>query len=183
MGDWSWIYRSPDGDEVLRVTPFDPGYEVFVELCRALPDHPHLPRLAEATAHREGGYSARLEYLQKVPAAIAEAFLEEMAAAPPSTPLGTLRIEMTRIGGRAAVPLFAGIDGNPTNVLRRPRDGRLVFIDAYWLRGPALLEVVRNDPATAIEWFGASHLVDWAHLPCMEPETTEEILLRIRSAS
>src|ERR1700753_913904 len=53
-GDWAVALRSPDGELVARVCPFDPAYWAFVELCRECVGNPWLAR-SEAAAGLAGG--------------------------------------------------------------------------------------------------------------------------------
>lgn len=180
-GDWSWVYKSPDGRLAWRVTPFDPAFGLFARICSAQP-HPLLPKIVASLAHVEGGHSTVMEWLD--PAGQAEA--ERWFATFKSTQVGPeadLRRLLMTAANDTELPLFMGIDDNPANVMRRPGTGGFVLTDAFWINGVLLLEMVHEDPATALSHYTVEELSHWAHLPCMDAEETALILQNIGGAA
>ena len=50
-GDWSLVFYNPEANHVLKITPYDPAYLVFANLCKEHP-HPNLPHIQSiTTAH------------------------------------------------------------------------------------------------------------------------------------
>jgi hypothetical protein len=49
QGDWAYVYRSPRGRLAGRVSPFEPGYGYFVDLCERCAGNRYVPRLDLAT--------------------------------------------------------------------------------------------------------------------------------------
>lgn len=176
-GDWSWVYAAPDRASVWRISPFDPAFDAFAELCLTA-ENPHLPRIEAIHHHRAGGTSTIMERLERLPEAEAGDWLANLASAAEGS-VADLRQLLQHHADRSTIPLFAGIDTNPANVLVRPADGVVVFTDAYWVNGPQLLELVKTAPRRAVDAYPARALENWAHLPCMDSATTALILGQI----
>ncbi len=75
-GDWSWLYRSPEGDQAWRITPFDPAFRAFANVCRTS-TNPHLPRILELHDHTNAGYSVIMEWLDPVAKVAADRWFGE----------------------------------------------------------------------------------------------------------
>lgn len=176
-GDWSWVYGHPRREVVWRITPFDPAFDLFAELCRT-ETSPHLPTLVATHQHGSGGTSTIMERLLPVSTETAEGWLADLGAAKTGE-LARVRDLLERAAATTDLPLFAGLDTSPANVMRRPADHALVFIDAFWVNGRELLDLIGNDPAAAVRLFGIADLAEWAHLPCMDAATTERILSQL----
>lgn len=172
-GDWSWVHASPDGSTVVRVTPFDPGYREFVDVCSGLGSNPHVPEMLAVYDHRAGGFSVVMEGLTRTSEEIGKAFFEELRAAEVNTPLGDLRAAVEEPKPR--IPLFVGLDDNPANVMCRAGT-TTVLTDALGINGPELFRIITEDPEAAVQMYPAAYLAEWAHLPCMEPSATQQIL-------
>lgn len=176
-GDWSWVHESPNGAKAWRITPFDPAFDAFAKVCLTT-DHPHLPRIEATQQHPGGGSSVIMERLDRISERTARAWLEDFANATKG-PLASLRQLLHDRADQSTIPLFVGIDANPANVLVRPSDGVVVFTDAYWINGPHLMTLMRTEPSEALDAYPADVLKNWAHLPCMDEETTAMILRQI----
>ena len=179
-GDWSWVYREPGADQAVRITPFDPAFGLFAKFCAANAGNLHLPRIDLHASHADGGSTTVMELLQPVTPQAAEAWLELIKT--DNTPeLARLRHSLDAFDPGDDVPLFAGVDYNPANVMRRVSDGSLVFTDAFWIEGRKLLKLISDRPAAALDHYPRASLSDWAHLPCMDAATTSLILRQLDS--
>lgn len=123
-----------------------------------------------------------MELLQPVTTDVAAAWLERLKKGD-TAELTALRDALDAVDPGSDVPLFAGVDHNPANVLRRERDGRLVFTDAFWIEGRKLLQLISERPSAALALYARASLIDWAHLPCMDAPTTSMILHQLESAT
>lgn len=145
IGDWAYGLRSPTGLLAARVSPFDPAYGAFVELCRRVPDNPYLPRI-ELTCQLDGGGSlVVMEFL--LPAGNKEhAALAADWQGGAEAELRTVRREADAVDAeyRERQPWWDGIDFNRGNV-RRAIDGRPVLIDIFCLDGWGLYGQVLQD--------------------------------------
>lgn len=152
LGDWATVWRSPDGTLVARVSPFEPAYGVFVELCRSLPGHPLLPRVEFDAPLAGGGRVTVLEFLTPVEPAEAGAVVERWDAAAPDDPITAVRRKAEQLDAEAArsVPFWGGLDHNPGNVLRNAA-GHLVLVDLFYAAGLEIYRVLREDPAKIAE--------------------------------
>jgi hypothetical protein len=152
IGDWATVWRSPDGTQVARVSPFEPAYEVFVRLCRLLEGHPLLPRIDFDAPLGGGGRLTVLEFLQPVDVAEADAVVERWAAALPDDPIAAVRREAEKLDAEAAatVPFWGGLDHNPGNVMRNA-SGELKLVDLFYATGLEIYRILLEDPAKIAE--------------------------------
>ena len=119
-----------------------------------------------------------MEWLEPVEPDVGKAFFRNLSDAKD----GAMKDLRTAIQAyQASVPMFEGLDANPANVMRRPGDGTLVLTDAFWINGPELFKMIKSNAAGAITLFGRANLVNWAHLPCMDPDETDKILGQLRA--
>jgi len=176
-GDWSWVYRSPEGDRAWRITPFDPAFRAFIDICLASSNR-HLPRLEGVHEHAEGGYSVIMEWLDPVPEPSAAKWFDQFEKATDGE-IAEARRLLVDAAASIELPLFAGLDKTPANLLRRQSDGAYVFTDAFWIDGRRLFEMIETRPADALALFSADSLEHWAHLPCMDTRGTDLILRAI----
>lgn len=154
LGDWAMVWRSPDGTQVARVSPFEPAYAVFVDLCRRLPRHPLLPRIDFDTPLAGGGRLTVLEFLLPAGAAEADALVERWAAALPGDPIAAVRREAEKLDVEAAatVPFWGGLDHNAGNVMQNA-SGELKLVDLFYAAGLEIFRVLVEDPARIAEAF------------------------------
>jgi hypothetical protein len=148
VGDWAVGLRSPDGNLVARVCPFDPAYAAFVELCRRCPGNNWLPRV-ELAADLEGGGSVTvLEYLAPVQNEVAEQIAAEWRSDGGDAEFEHARRTAREIDAehRKSTPWWDGFDLNTAHI-RRTADGRLVLIDLFCMDGAALYGKILEDVA------------------------------------
>ncbi|WP_285104609.1 hypothetical protein [Promicromonospora sp. MEB111] len=152
LGDWATVWRSPDGALVARVSPFEPAYEVFVELCRTLDGHPLLPRIEFDAPLMGGGRLTVMEFLMPVEPAVADAVVVRWAAAADGDPITVIRREAERLDAEAgrSIPFWGGLDHNPGNVLQNPA-GEPKLVDLFYAAGLEIYRVLRDDPARIAE--------------------------------
>lgn len=154
LGDWATVWRSPDGALVARVSPFEPAYEVFVELCRTLDGHPLLPRIDFDAPLAGGGRLSVMEFLMPVEPAVADAVVARWAAAAEDDPITVVRREAERLDAEAArsIPFWGGLDHNPGNVLQNAA-GEPKLVDLFYAAGLKIYQVLRDDPTRIAEAF------------------------------
>ena len=121
-GDWAYVYTSPDAWRVIRITPYDPAYLLFVYTCWScphanLPVHSALIRLAgsgyavEMPRYTHGDVTLRAGFIAALQAAMdAPENRSELAAL-------ALTLQSGLVLGQQTVPYFGGIDWNLDNVL------------------------------------------------------------------
>lgn len=184
IGDWATVWRSPDGTRVARVSPFEPAYEVFVELCRRLEGHALLPRVDVDVPLRGGGRLTVLEFLQPADAAEADGVVERWDAARPDDPVSEVRRVAEQLDARAAasVPFWGGLDHNPGNVMKNA-SGELKLVDLYYAQGLEIYRVLLEDPAKIAEAFAPDrreYILDIAALARM---SSPDELAALRAAA
>ena len=165
-GDWAWVYGEARERLAWRVSPFDPAYDYFASVCTENPN-PHLPRIVGHHNHPEGGSSVVMELLDAVPEPTATDWVATFDSEPDAATASMLQVLHAAVD-ECTLPLFMGLDVNPGNVKRRGTSGELVLIDAFWVNGLALFEMVVADPQRAVDLFGRRELLDWAQIPAMD---------------
>lgn len=145
-GDWAVGLRSPGGELVARVCPFDPAYAAFVELCRVCAGNRWLPEITVAAELEGGGSVTFIEYVAPVERAVAEEIAEQWRGAVGDAEFEDVRRTARRIDAeyRATTPWWDGFDLNESHV-RRASDGRLVLIDIYCMDGALLYAAILKD--------------------------------------
>ncbi|NUR59576.1 MAG: hypothetical protein HOV87_13050 [Catenulispora sp.] len=148
VGDWATGLRSPDGALVARVCPFDPAYAAFVDLCRACPGNPWLPKIELAADLEGGGSVVFLEYAAPTDPAVAAQVADRFRTGADEDALDAVRDAARTIDARyrSTTPWWDGFDLNQAHV-RRALDGRLVFIDVFCMDGAALYGTILRDLA------------------------------------
>lgn len=156
IGDWATVWRSPDGTQVARVSPFEPAYEVFVELCRHLEGHPLLPRIDGDVPLAGGGRLTAMEFLLPATADAAAAIVERWEAAVPDDPITQVRLKAERLDAEAAasIPFWGGLDHNQGNVMRNA-SGQTKLVDLFYAAGLEIYRTLLDDPAKIAEAFAA----------------------------
>ncbi|MQM24439.1 hypothetical protein [Glycomyces albidus] len=184
IGDWAFVWRSPDGRLVARVCAFEPGYGVFVELCRALPGHSMLPRIRFDAELAGGGRLTVMEALRPASAEERESVLARWEAAAPDDPVSAVRAEAERLDAEAAqrIPFWGGLDRNPGNVMRRS-DGGLVLVDLFYANGLEIYRALVGDPAKVAAAFPAEKRVFICDIAVIARESSPEEIAALRAAA
>ena len=58
-GDWAYVYQSPESTRVVRITPYDPAYLLFVHTCWMFPQ-PNLPAHQALVRLSGSGYAVEM---------------------------------------------------------------------------------------------------------------------------
>lgn len=156
VGDWATVWRSPDGELAARVSPFEPAYEVFVRLCRALPGNPLLPRVELDSALEGGGRLTVMEFLTSTEYDQAAAMWKRWDQADPEDPVAAVRNEAERLNAEAAeaIPYWGGLDRNPANVMTA-QDGAFKLVDLFFAQGKRIYAELLENPAAVLASFPA----------------------------
>ena len=148
-GDWSYVHRSPSGRLLARVSPFEPAYMHFVELCRRCVGNRHVPRIEIASPLEGGGHLAVLEYLSTPSSRLVERFLWQWAHPDEAdADLRALRHEVDVMDhwGQRNVPHWGSrIEMHESHVLLSA-DGDLKAIDLFFVEGDDLFNSLLVDP-------------------------------------
>lgn len=150
-GDWAYAHRSPSGRLLARVSPFEPAYGYFVELCQRCAGNRYLPRIELATELEGGGHLAVLEYLYPADRIAVETFLRHWEHPEKAdAELRALRHEVDTMNewGRQNVRWWGPrIDlGDRHILLSTDRNPKL--IDLFFVEGNDLLAELVSDPHT-----------------------------------
>lgn len=156
VGDWATVWRSPDGELAARVSPFEPAYEVFVRLCRALAGKPLLPRIELDSPLEGGGRLTVMEFLAPADGGRAAEVWKRWDTADADDPVAAVRTEAERLNAEAAeaIPYWGGLDRNPSNVMATPA-GELRLVDLFYADGLEIYAELLKDPAEVLARFPA----------------------------
>jgi hypothetical protein len=184
IGDWATVWRSPDGTQVARVSPFEPAYQVFVELCRRLEGHPLLPRIDFDAPLGGGGRLTVMEFLLPVGSAEADDVVERWAAALPDDPITEARRMAERLDAEAAtsIPFWGGLDHNPGNVMKNA-SGEPKLVDLFYAAGLEIYRVLLEDPAKIAEAFAADRREYICDIAALARMSAPDELAALRAAA
>ncbi|HVX44470.1 MAG TPA: hypothetical protein VHC49_11325 [Mycobacteriales bacterium] len=182
VGDWAYAYRSPGGALIARVSPFEPAYGYFVDLCRRCAGNRHVPRIEIATPLEGGGHLTVMEYLGPPDPADAEEFLERWPD-DADEDISRLRREIDAMDtwGRQNVRWWGKVDLGARHVLRSS-DGALKLIDLFFVTWELVDELICDPRAFAHHMTidRCRYLLD---LPDLQDDSNSpERLARIRNA-
>jgi hypothetical protein len=147
VGDWAVALRSPDGDLVARVCPFDPAYWAFVDLCRECAGNRWLPRIELAAGLEGGGSVVFLEFVAPVGHPVVKRFADQWRARDGDPEFLAVRQAAQRIDAeyRASTPWWGRCDLDDAHIYRAA--GRLVLLDVFCMAGSDLYEAILDDVA------------------------------------
>lgn len=186
QGDWAYAHRSSSGRLLARVSPFEPAYEYFVELCRRCAGNRYIPRIGLSTPLEGGGHLAVLEYLGIPDKNAVEEFLwwwghpEEA-----DTDLRTLRREVDAMHewGRRRVRWWGPrVDVGDRHVLLSA-DGNPKLIDLFFVESAELIKDLIADPHAFARYVPVDqcrYLLDMPDL--REEDQSPDYLGQIRAA-
>ncbi|GAB3661427.1 hypothetical protein [Glycomyces tarimensis] len=184
VGDWATVWRSPDGLQAARLSPFEPAYEVFVRLCRALPGHPMLPRIDFDAPLPGGARLTVMEFLRPAAAEDADALKQRWSAAAPGDPVTAVRREAERLDAEAseAIPFWGGLDDNPHNIMVA-ESGEPKFIDLFYVAGLELYAALLENPSAVARAFAPEQRQHLADIGAVTRLSTAAEIVEIRRAA
>jgi hypothetical protein len=146
VGDWARVFASPDRRLVARVSPFEPSYGWFVELCRRAESNPYFPVFGLVVELEGGGQLAVMDLLESVGEAGERDFLQRWNDdADPDVDLRAARETVDALDAqcRATVAFWMGIDIG--DHVMRAADGHIQLIDLIGLTGEPMTELICTD--------------------------------------
>jgi hypothetical protein len=184
LGDWAYAYRSPNGRLVARVSPFELGYQYFVDLCERCAGNRYVPRLDLVDELEGGGHLAVLEYLNIADTSTVEAFLRSWTNPEEADDdLRSLRSEVDRIDnwGQANLRWWVGIDIGQRHVLLSS-DGHPKVIDLFG-RSTLLFRDLISDPREFSRHIASRRRRYILDVPDLRPDdNSPDYLYRIRKS-
>ncbi|WP_210162542.1 hypothetical protein [Methylocapsa acidiphila] len=167
------------------MTPFDPGYRMFVDECLSGPANRWLPKMEGVLPLIRDGYVVVMERLWPAEETDASTFCAALGIAndtgyPPPTPgpavapdeadLVALRARIRNLlaEGRARYRLWAGSDVREGNVMA-DRKGNLKLVDPVGVSGWKIVEALRSGRTELLADFSNSQLVDFLSIPYFGP--------------
>lgn len=164
-GDWAYVYAAPAALRVVRITPYDPAYLLFVYTCWRyphvnLPVHSALMRLAgsgyavEMPRYTPGDVTLRADFIVALQAA--------MDGHESSHELAALAQTLTRglTLGQQVVPYFGGIDWNLDNVLLDGLTPKIV--DGFMQNGSAITDGIDSSATLTLT---PTEVADFLQIP------------------
>ena len=189
VGNWSWAYASPDGLTVARVTPWDPAYRLHAVACLSGPPNRYLPRVESITALEGEGYAVMMERLWPADEVEAAALCGRIGLGndsgyqipilpddPSDQNLAALRLGLKALmaQGAESFTLWGGSDIRPGNIMVDGK-GQLKVVDPVFLRGPAIVDALKDGRADLLADFTHEQLRAFLTIPVFlrGPETDE----------
>jgi hypothetical protein len=184
VGDWATVWRSPDGGQVARISPFEPAYAVFVELCRRLGPNPLLPRIDFDAPLEGGGRLTVMEFLLAVEEEEAAEVVERWKAAEAQDEITEVRREAEGLNTKAAdsVPFWGGLDLNPGNVMKDTA-GQLKLVDLFYAAGKEIYRALLENPAKIAECYAPEQRKYMCDIAALTRMSSPEELAALRSAA
>jgi hypothetical protein len=190
-GDWSWVFADPSGRRAARITPFDPAYRMFADLCLAGPANPFLPPIETVLRLVRIGYVVVMARLLPADQDAAERFCRALgiandtgyappqgaALADPHGDIADLRLRLRALLAQGAerFTLWGGSDVRPANILS-DGSGQLKLIDPVFVRGKAIVEAIAKGERETLRDFTRSQLEDFLTIPVFEPGAETDAL-------
>ncbi|THV41468.1 hypothetical protein [Glycomyces buryatensis] len=158
VGDWATAWRSPEGFQVARVSPFELAYGVFVDLCRDLDGHALLPRIDFDAPLRGGGRVTVMEFLRPAEEPEVAAVTERWEAGAADDPVGAVRLEAERLSDKAesVIPYWGGVDLNPGNIMV-DLSGQVKLVDLFFSAGHLIFSGLTQNPTEFAARIPAGH--------------------------
>jgi hypothetical protein len=176
-GDWAIALADPSDAWAARIVPFDPAYRLFAEDVLAGPQNRWLPRMTSLIPLERDGYVVLMERLWPADETLAGGLCEALGIRctsgyepPPALPGPwtddpdlrslKLRIEALMANGARRWTVWGGADIRPGNVLAA-KDGSLRIVDPIFIRGPKILQALRDGDPTMLQGFTRQQLQDF----------------------
>ncbi|MFK0004606.1 hypothetical protein [Paenarthrobacter sp. NPDC090522] len=144
-GDWAIALRSPDGNAVARISPFDPVGPFTAAFYREAAGTGRVPKLYLHRRLAGGGDLQLMEWLGPVTFEEAAGFWRELTAG--NSELAPLSRTLHDVHQRAQreLPWCGPLDDNPSNIMRSA-NGPLVLADPFYADGPNLYATAASNP-------------------------------------
>ncbi|MFC4336975.1 hypothetical protein [Salininema proteolyticum] len=173
LGDWATVWRSPEGLRAARVSPCEPAYGVFTDLCRALPGNELLPVIDVDVALDGGGRFTAMEFMRPVEAGAAADLKERWERAADGDPVSEVRRAAERLNAEAerSIPYWGGLDLNPGNIMADAA-GEPRFVDLFFADGERIFQALMAGPEELekrIPWGERRYLTEIAHVVRFSP--------------
>lgn len=142
-GDWAYVYTSPDALRVIRITPYDPAYLLFVYTSWSCP-HVNLPTHSALIRLAGSGYAVEMPRYMPGDVTLRAGFIAALQAAMDGQEISrefTALAQTLKRGlvlGQQSVPYFGGIDWNLDNVLLDGRTPKVV--DGFMQNGSVITD-------------------------------------------
>ncbi|MCB0109590.1 MAG: hypothetical protein KDE53_26895 [Caldilineaceae bacterium] len=142
-GDWAYVYQAPHTSRVVRITPYDPAYLLFVQTCWLFP-HRNLPSYYALIRLAGSGYAVEMPCYTREDSSLREDFLAALEAAMVAESDGSELAFLAQIlkrgiaAGKLLVPYLFGLDMNLDNVMLEGRTPKLV--DGFGQAGAIITE-------------------------------------------
>ncbi|HEV2362604.1 MAG TPA: hypothetical protein VGS12_00220 [Caulobacteraceae bacterium] len=183
VGDWSWVFASPDGASACRVTPIDPAHRMFAEACLSRPANRWLPAIERLLPLRRAGYMVFMERLFPADPEAAAAFCAVIAG---ETKMGRdadmagVRALISELGeaGARRFRLWGGADVRPGNVMADAQ-GWLKLVDPLYVSGREVVAAIEAGAVEALAGFAPGELEDFLTIPVF-PEGEATAALRAK---
>lgn len=146
VGDWARVFASPERRLVARVSPFEPSYGWFVELCSRVGGNPYFPRIHLVVDLHGGGQLAVMDLLSPVSRSDEAEFLQRWNdEGDPDVDLRAARAVLDALDAecRGTVPFWMGVDLG--DHVMRAADGHIQLIDLVGLTGDPMTELICAD--------------------------------------
>ena len=168
-GDWSLVFHQPGTNHILKISPYDPAYLVFANLCSEHP-HPNLPHIQSIPLLQRNGFVVETPRCSARNRQKQQGFLDSLRSAFEERETSDIKLKalsrILREGLKQAetLPYFSGIDWNPKNVLF---DGSTPkFVDAFNISGSQITKRLdKGDPVDLNEIELADFLTIPYHCP------------------
>lgn len=144
-GDWAVVYAVGASEQVVRLTPYDPAFLLFAEVCEQV-DHAYLPQILAVDRLSSHAFAVTMPRYEKGSQARREGFVDELQVALSGHSSDKAMLRLAKILSEASasatksVPYFAGVDLNPDNVMFY--DDTPVFLDALYQHGSQITDLL-----------------------------------------
>jgi hypothetical protein len=183
VGDWAVGLRSPEGAIVARVSPFDPAYSAFTDLCRKCPGNRWLPRVELAAGLEGGGSVVFLEFVAAADHVVARQIAGQWRDGTGDADFEEVRRAAQIIDAkyRQSTPWWDGFDLNEAHIRGAP-DGRLVLIDVFCMDGASLYGKILEDVAGVHRRIPRERMRYALEIPYIARESSTAEILALRKA-
>lgn len=184
-GDWSWVFAARD--IVARVTPWDPAYLLYAEVCLRYSKNVYLPRIEQVSHLASGGYAVFMERLQPADPERATALCRAIGIGNDTGEADWMKseadtfafdddkdlVQLRRILkdaldlGAPRSLFWGGSDIGTGDVMVAP-GGQLKLLDPFFIRGQAIVEAILNRRRDLLRSIPNNEIEAFLTLPVLE---------------